>query len=48
LADGSPRRLLAIALADLGTGFLTFLGQGVLDASWNRLANSGAIWLLVA
>lgn len=36
-----------IALAGIGTGVLTLLGPGVLDAGWNRLANSGAIWLMV-
>ena len=31
----------------VGTGVLTLLGQGVLDANWNRLVNSGAVWLMV-
>jgi hypothetical protein len=41
------RRLLVIALLGISAGVLTLLGQGVLDANWNRLANSGAVWLMV-
>lgn len=41
------RLLLVIAMVGIGTGVLTLLGQGVLDAGWNRLANSGAVWLMV-
>jgi hypothetical protein len=41
-------RLGLIAAAGLGLGVLTLAGQGFLDGNWNRLANSGAIWLLVA
>jgi hypothetical protein len=41
-------RPLLIGLVGVTTGVVTVLGQGVLDAQWNRLANSGAIWLLVA
>ena len=44
---GRARRVLLVAGAGLATGGLTLLGQGVLDAEWNRLANSGAIWLAV-
>jgi hypothetical protein len=46
--EGRVRRSLLVAGAGLATGGLTLLGQGVLDAEWNRLANSGAIWLAVA
>ncbi len=42
------RRSLLVVGAGLATGGLTLLGQAVLDAEWNRLANSGAIWLAVA
>ena len=45
---GGARRSLLVAGAGLATGGLTLLGQAVLDAEWNRLANSGAIWLAVA
>jgi hypothetical protein len=45
---GRARRWLLAAVAGLATGGLTLLGQAVLDAEWNRLANSGAIWLAVA
>ena len=45
---GRARRALLVAGAGLATGGLTLLGQAVLDAEWNRLANSGAIWLAVA
>ncbi len=41
-------RLGLIVAAGIGLGVLTIVGQGILDAGWNRLANSGAIWLLVA
>ncbi len=41
-------RLGLIVAAGVTLGVLTIVGQGVLDARWNRLANSGAIWLLVA
>jgi hypothetical protein len=40
--------IVLIVVIGLATGVLTLLGQGVLDEHWNRLANSGAIWLLVA
>ena len=40
--------MLLVAGAGLATGGLTLLGQALLDAEWNRLANSGAIWLAVA
>jgi hypothetical protein len=39
---------LLIAGAGIATGVVTLLGQAVLDGDWNRLANSGAIWLTVA
>ncbi len=45
---GRARRSLLVAGAGLATGGLTLLGQAALDAEWNRLANSGAIWLAVA
>ena len=45
---GHARRSLLVAGAGLATGGLTLLGQAALDAEWNRLANSGAIWLAVA
>ena len=45
---GRASRSLLVAGAGLATGGLTLLGQAVLDAEWNRLANSGAIWLAVA
>jgi hypothetical protein len=41
------RALLAIAVG-LATGALTLVGQALLDDGWQRLANSGAIWLAVA
>jgi hypothetical protein len=42
------RRGLLVLVAGLTTGVLTLLGQAVLDGDWNRLANSGAIWVTVA
>jgi hypothetical protein len=42
------RRGLVVAAVGLAAGVLTLLGQAVLDGDWNRLANSGAIWLTVA
>jgi hypothetical protein len=53
-AGGSPllasrsRRGLLVLVVGLSTGGLTLLGQAVLDGDWNRLANSGAIWVTVA
>ena len=48
VSGGRVRRgLLAIAVG-LATGALTLLGQAVLGADANRLANSGAIWVTVA
>ena len=35
-------------MVGLATGALTLLGQAVLDGDWERLANSGAIWVTVA
>jgi hypothetical protein len=32
----------------VAVGVATLLGQSVLSAEWNRLANSGAIWLLAS
>ena len=32
----------------VAVGVVTLLGQSVLSAEWNRLANSGAIWLLAS
>ena len=43
----SLRPVVLIVLVGLATGLATLLAQGVLDAEWNRLANSGAVWLLV-
>ena len=34
-----------VALVGIGIGVLTLAGQGMLDANWNRLANSGAVWV---
>jgi hypothetical protein len=42
------RRSLVVAAVGLAAGLLTLLGQAVLDDDWNRLANSGAVWLTVA
>ena len=42
------RRGLFVVVVGLATGGLTLLGQAVLDGDWNRLANSGAIWVTVA
>ena len=35
-------------LVGLGLGVITVLGQKWLDGDWDRLANSGAVWLTVA
>ncbi len=55
IAAGSPsvltsrtQRGLLVLVVGLVTGGLTLLGQAVLDGDWNRLANSGAIWVTVA
>jgi hypothetical protein len=46
---GSIVRCFAVAvLAGIVTGVLTLAGQSVLPGAWNRLANSGAIWVSVA
>src|SRR5262245_3824741 len=46
---GSRARWFAMAVvAGLVTGVLTLAGQSVLPGAWNRLANSGAIWVSVA
>ncbi len=42
------RRGLFVVVVGLTTGVLTLSGQAVLDGDWNRLANSGAIWVTVA
>jgi hypothetical protein len=39
---------LGAAAGGLAFGFATSYGQGALDGSWNTLANSGAVWTLVA
>jgi hypothetical protein len=39
--------MLVIAVG-LVTGVLTLLGQAIFDGDWNRLVNSGAIWVTVA
>lgn len=36
---------LVALIVGVALGVLTLVGQGVLDANWNRLANSGAIWV---
>jgi hypothetical protein len=41
-------RPMLIAVAGVALGVATLAGQAVLSAEWNRLANSGAIWLLCA
>jgi hypothetical protein len=41
-------RSMGIGLAGLLLGGVTLAGQSVLQGDWNRLANSGAIWLLFA
>lgn len=38
----------AVALAGLFAGAVTAYLQGVLPASWNTVANSGAVWTVVA
>jgi len=48
LLDSRVRRALLVIAVGLATGALTLLGQAVLGADANRLANSGAIWLAVA
>jgi hypothetical protein len=47
LASRTRCGLLVLAVG-LATGVLTLLGQAVLDGDWNRLANSGAIWVTIA
>ena len=42
------RRGLLVLVVGLATGALTLLGQAVLDGDWERLANSGALWVTVA
>jgi hypothetical protein len=44
----SPAALLGAAGAGVAAGGLTAYLQGVLPASWNTVANSGAVWTLVA
>ena len=41
-------RSVVVAGAGLLLGILTLVGQAVLPTGWDRLANSGAVWLLVA
>jgi hypothetical protein len=48
LLDSRARRVLLVIAVGLATGAITLLGQAVLGADANRLANSGAIWLTVA
>lgn len=43
-----PLAALAALAGGVGLGVLTNLGQGVLPGAWNQLANSGAVWVLVA
>lgn len=40
--------IVTVVLAGVGIGCLTLLGQSVLGSGWHRLANSGAMWSLVA
>jgi hypothetical protein len=47
-AGGALRRGLVAVVVGLLTGALTLAGQAVLPEEWNRLANSGAIWVAVA
>lgn len=42
------RRLSAALVGGLLLGVLTNLAQGVLPGAWNQLANSGAVWAVVA
>ena len=45
---GSWRVVVLVVLIGLALGVLTVLGQGVLPGNWNRIANSGAVWVAVA
>ena len=47
LLSRARRSLLVIAVG-FATGVLTLLGQAIFDGDWNRLLNSGAIWVTVA
>ena len=47
LSSRTRRSLLVIAVG-LATGALTLAGQAIFDGDWNRLVNSGAIWVAVA
>lgn len=47
-ALASRARRVLLVVVGLTTGALTLLGQAVLDGDWNRLVNSGAIWVTVA
>jgi hypothetical protein len=47
----SPRSVTALftaAVAGIAAGGLTAYLQGVLDEDWNTIANSGAVWTVVA
>ena len=48
VSHSSITALTTAALAGLVAGALTAYLQGVLPADWNTVANSGAIWTLVA
>jgi hypothetical protein len=48
LLGSRARRGLLVVAVGLATGTLTLVGQALLDAGANRLANSGAIWVTVA
>lgn len=48
LLGGRTRRGLLVIGVGLATGALTLVGQALLDGDWQRIANSGAIWLAVA
>lgn len=42
------RAVLVALVVGLGLGFLTQYLQGHLSGNWNTLANSGAVWVIVA
>jgi hypothetical protein len=48
IAPSAIATLTTAALAGLAAGALTAYLQGVVSADWNTVANSGAVWTLVA
>ena len=48
VSSWSPGALLGAAGVGIAAGGLTAYLQGVLSASWNTVANSGAVWTIVA